>query len=928
MTNLLLNAQTLSNYLNRWFTAQPDWQEWVSKRSSIPLDSSQIQAVFNEVFAGVEHDMIDEVVLMKKLREARQKVMLWAGVRDLNNLAPLGEITEAMTCLAEQAIHRAMTYLVRDLSTTHGTPYMANGNVMPLWIVGMGKLGGRELNVSSDIDLIFVYDDEGDTRDGPKSLSHHEWFSRLGKRLIRLLTEMTEDGFVFRVDMRLRPNGDSGPLVCSLGMLEEYFMIQGREWERYAWIKGRLVYPLNDAGPHGLPPAFHSVVRPFVYRRYLDFGVIGAIRELHAQIRHEANLRAHNFPERAADLKLGRGGIREIEFLAQMFQLIRGGQEPRLRDRPTIHILKLLVQMGLMEQESSQALQEAYLFYRKVEHRLQWWEDAQTHYLPTDDAAQERIAQGLGFSSRDEFFSVLKQHQDVVAAAFANAFVLDSNSQDANMQAWAPDETRHPQLASRWSVLIGGSRYRSMTDVSRKNLSKILKCAVDDFSDHKEETFVALLNFLETISRRASYLSLLTEYPYALGRVLQLIEASHWGSQYLIRHPHLLDEMLVMQDRISPEEDPKIYWQAWRENLQRRLDDVAGQSDSQELMMDILRDAHHTETFQTLLADLGIGRERALSTEFISDRLSALADVILEETLARIWMELAKKHGFNPDFSSSGFGVIAYGKLGGKELGYGSDLDLVFVYDEKLSPLDPELMSERYATVVRRLMMWLTSATSSGILFEIDTRLRPNGTAGLMVSSISSFEAYQMREGDNTAWVWEHQALTRARYCAGDPRLGEAFEKIRANVLSQNRHPESLRADILKMRLKIHEGHPNPTQDFDLKHDSGGMVDIEFMVQYLVLAHAHQHPALLGNLGNIALLKIAGEAGLIDLALAQEVAQAYRLLRQQQHRLRLEGADRSRIASGEMDLELQSARQSVQQLWRTLMNERNEGAFS
>lgn len=920
MENLISNAQNHSQYLSRWFEAQPDWRVWVEKRYEIPLDSAQIRQVFDEVFPIDGDQLIEEALLMSKLREVRQKVMLWSAARDLNNLAPLSEVTEAMTCLAEQAIEKAMRYLVKDLSKSHGLPYMPDGQFMPLWVVGMGKLGGRELNVSSDIDLIFVYFDDGETRDGPKSISHHEWFARLGKRLIKVLSDLTADGFVFRVDMRLRPNGDSGPLVCSLNMLEEYLMVQGREWERYAWIKGRLVYPLDQAGTEGLPPAFQSIVRPFVFRRYLDFGVIGAIRELHSQIRREANIRASNFPDRAADIKLGRGGIREIEFLAQMFQLVRGGQEPRLRDRPTLKILKLLVQLGVMDQQSSQDLQDAYTFFRKVEHRVQWWDDAQIHYLPIEEQAQQRIAIGLGYKDRDEFYVELKKHQDIVASSFASAFVLDGNGDEVfNVGGWSPDVQQYPNLTQRWESLREGSRYRSMSDPSRKNLVQILQRAIDAHPKGGEESLIGLLSFLETISRRSSYLALLTEYPHALGRVLQLLDSSKWGSQYLIRHPHLLDEMLVTRDRITPEEDPQEYWQGWRENLKRRLDDVANQTNHQELMMDVLREAHHAEIFQILLADLGIGRERALSVEFISDRLSALADVILEEALSRIWGELAIKYGFNSDFSNSGFGVIAYGKLGGKELGYGSDLDLVFIYDEKLSPIEFDAMSERYATVVRRLVMWLTSATSSGILFEIDTRLRPNGSAGLMVSNINSFEIYQLREGDNSAWVWEHQALTRARFCAGDKRLGDAFEKIRAHVLSQKRDENELRKDIFAMRQKIHEGHPNASQDYDLKHDSGGMVDIEFMVQFLVLSHSYHYPQLLGNVGNIALLQMAGEVQLIPKDLAQDVANAYRLLRHGQHRLRLDGADRSRIPLAQMDDALIQARASVQKLWMQLM---------
>ncbi len=920
MQRYLENALEHSNYITRWFTAKPLWQKWVAERIETPLTYSAIEAIFDELETPLVVESYDERQLMKALREARQKMMLWLGVRDLANLASLDEVTQAMTAFAEIAVAKAMAVLSQDLAGTHGTPKRANGLDMPLWIVGMGKLGGRELNVSSDIDLIFVYEDEGETQGASKSLSHHEWFSRLGKRLIKVLSEVTEDGFVFRVDMRLRPNGDSGPLVCSLGMLEEYFMVQGREWERYAWIKGRLIYPLEEAGVRGLPENFYEVVRPFVFRRYLDFGVIAAIRDLHGQIQREAVLRATQFPERAADLKLGRGGIREIEFLAQMFQLIRGGQEPKLRERPTVVILQDLVELGLMDRAVSEGLQNAYSFLRRVEHRIQWWDDAQIHYLPTTIESQERIANGLGYSTRDAFYDELKRHQDLVAEQFSSAFVLSGEgAESTNLDDWQPSSELYPNLATRWDGLKSSSRYRAMNDAARKSLASLLKRAAEMDGLASEATLISLLDFLETISRRSSYLSLLTEYPQALGRVMQLLQASKWGANYLVKHPHLLDEMLMSSDRLSPETDPKVYWQQWRANLTRRLDDVMTQSNAQELMMDILRNSHHAEIFQILLADLGIGREKNLPVEFISDRLSALADVILQETLSRIWRELALKYGFDPDFSRSGFGVIAYGKLGGKELGYGSDLDLVFLFDEKQCPIDPDLAPERFAMLVRRLILWLTSATSAGTLFEIDTRLRPNGSAGLMVTNIDSFEAYQLREGGNAAWIWEHQALTRARFCAGDERIGQRFDQIRSTVLSSASQEANLLAEILKMRQKIHEGHPNPSGDFDLKHDSGGMVDVEFAVQYLVLANANRIPELLANIGNIGLLKLAATHQLLDKAVAEKAANAYRLLRERQHRFRLDGHDRSRVSDMQMDQDLLQAKQAVEQLWATVM---------
>lgn len=920
MQSYLEDAQKYSNYLTRWFQAKPLWQKWVNQRVELPLTYTAIEGIFDELETPLVGQLYDERQLMKALREARQRTMLWLGVRDLANLASLDEVTQAMTAFAEIAMAKAMGVLTQELSMSHGMPKRADGVDMPLWVVGMGKLGGRELNVSSDIDLIFVYEDDGDTEGGPKSLSHHEWFTRLGKRLIKVLSELTEDGFVFRVDMRLRPNGDSGPLVCSLSMLEEYFMVQGREWERYAWIKGRLIYPIEEAGVRGLPQPFYEVVRPFVYRRYLDFGVIAAIRDLHGQIQREAILRATQFPERAADLKLGRGGIREIEFLAQMFQLIRGGQEPKLRERPTVLILKDLVELGLMDAVVSKGLQEAYEFLRRIEHRIQWWDDAQIHYLPSSEEAQERIAQSMGFENRDAFYAQLKQYQDHVAEQFSSAFVLSANgSSQATVDDWHPDAQRYPELANRWAALKTSSRYRAMNDSARKSLAHLLKRASELSQIASEATLINLLDFLETISRRSSYLSLLMEFPQALTRVLQLFSASKWGTQYLVKHPHLLDEMLMSGDRLSPEADPQIYWQQWRQHLVRRLDDVATQRNSQEQMMDILRNAHHAEIFQILLADLGIGRDKNLPVEFISDRLSALADVILQETLCRIWQELALKYQLDPDFSKSGFGVIAYGKLGGKELGYGSDLDLVFLFDDALCPMIPQDAPERFATLVRRLILWLTSATSAGTLFDIDTRLRPNGSAGLLVTSIAAFEAYQLREGGNAAWIWEHQALTRARFCAGDERIGARFEQIRANVLSGASSERHLLEEILRMRQKIHDGHPNTSGDFDLKHDSGGMVDVEFVVQYLVLANAHKLPGLLANVGNIGLLKLAAQYQLLDDGLAADAANAYRLLRERQHRFRLDGYDRSRVSPEEMDEALRQARRAIETLWLTVM---------
>ena len=427
---------------------------------------------------------------------------------------------------------------------------------------------------------------------------------------------------------------------------------------------------------------------------------------------------------------------------------------------------------------------------------------------------------------------------------------------------------------------------------------------------HADQTLLRFFDLLEAIARRSAYLSILAEYPRALLNVLDLLKASQWGAQYLTRHPHLLDHLLNSGTEKALIEEPKAYWRDVKANLNMRLDDVMADDDSPEQAMDILRVTHHTETFITLLADLGIGVEEPLTVEKVSDHLSALADLMLQTTFERVWPGVAQKFGLSKDLLAP-FAIISYGKLGGKELGYASDLDLVFLYESVESDYAAQ---EIYALLAKRMINWLTAFTSTGSLFEIDTRLRPNGSAGFLVTDTEAFKKYQLREGDNVAWVWEHQALTRARFSAGNLAVGLEFDLVRSEVLSQQRNIHQLCTEILEMRRKVHAGHPNVSTEFDLKHDSGGMVDIEFIVQFLVLAYSHQHLQLIGNLGNIALLRIAGEVGLIDQKMADSVGNAYRLLRSRQHRLRLDGAEKTRI-NLENEPELRVARAAVEVLW-------------
>ena len=912
-----------STYARRWLNARPEWREWLRIQGQKKVDIQGIKSLLTDCGVNSQVDEPDEALWMANLRLARQRLMLWVAFRDLNGMADLHEVTHALSHFAELAVSASIAFIREDLKNRFGLPWSnATQSEMPLMVVGMGKLGGLELNLSSDIDLIFLYEHEGETTGGPKSLSHHEWFTRMGKRLIKLLAEHDANAFVFRVDMRLRPNGDSGPLACSLDMLEEYLLVQGREWERYAWIKGRLIAPLPESQDfERCQKELDQLIRPFVYRRHLDYGVIASIRDLHAQIQAEAEKRSSGHQGRSRDIKLGRGGIREIEFLAQMFQLMRGGTDPRFRIRPSLEILDLLKQCGILPADEVDALQAAYIFLRRLEHRIQVWDDQQTHYLPDDAEVRSRLAISMhGQNTQaDAFMAELDRHQNKVAQFFEKAFLLDDGSRleiTPLAQDWAPDKIFFPDAYLRWQSWIDSPKQKLLPEKSRLIFDNLMCKAAESLqiegstSAHADKTLQRFFDLLEAIARRSAYLSILAEYPKALANVLALLKASQWGAQYLTRHPHLLDHLLNSQTERALIENPEKYWTEVRANLNMQLDDVMTEGDGSEQAMDILRVTHHNETFITLLTDLGIGVQQALSVERVSDHLSTLADLILQTTFERVWPSVAKKFGI-PLVVHPPFAIISYGKLGGKELGYASDLDIIFLYQAEDSDYAAQ---EIYALLAKRMINWLTAFTSTGSLFEIDTRLRPNGSAGFLVTNAEAFKKYQLREGDNTAWVWEHQALTRARFSAGSPVVGKFFDAVRCQVLSQKRNIEYLRTEILEMRRKVHAGHPNANLEFDLKHDAGGMVDIEFIVQFLVLAYAHQHPRLLGNLGNIALLHIAGDVGLIAQESAQFVGDAYRLLRSHQHRLRLDGAEKTRI-NLEAELELIAARDAVQALW-------------
>jgi glutamate-ammonia-ligase adenylyltransferase len=879
------------------------------------------------------------------LRIARHAVIERLAVMDVEQAAPLQAVTGAMTALAEAALEAALAQAREDASQRHGVPRHADGRPIDFWIVGMGKLGARELNVSSDIDLVYVYEDEGQTDGAPPaasdgagplqagarapaggaatqspagSISAHEYFAKVARGLYTLIGDVTDEGFVFRVDLALRPNGNSGPPVVSLAMLEEYFQTQGREWERFAWLKSRIVAP-RAAVESGRALALRQLVTPFVYRRYLDYGVFEGLRQLHAKIREEAQRRAAGRPERSNDVKLSRGGIREIEFIVQLLLVVRGGQFPEIRTRSTLKALQRLAARGLMKPAAAESLAEGYVFLRRVEHRIQYLDDQQTHLLPSADADLGWIARSMGLACNAdacELLDVLGAVREVVATEFdallhegrgvasngnghGGCKTCGAGPQSIDSEAFL--ETLPAAVAERARRWAAGARVQALREPSKQRLARLVQRAAEGIVQQHctEDAALRFIDWIEPLLRRESYLALLVERPEVQQRLLRLLGLARWPMRYLMQHPGVIDELADARmvagrfDRADLAAELAERHQAWERSGE------AGE----EALLDTLRRAHHAEVFRTLVRDV----EGRLTVEQVADDLSALADAVLECAVRWSWTHLRQRHRETPQFA-----IAAYGKLGGKELGYGSDLDVVFVFDDGDEP-DADRAFEVYSAFVRRLITWLTVRTAAGELFDIDTALRPNGNSGLLVTSISAFEQYQRGRGSNTAWTWEHQALTRARCCAGPLALAARIEAVRREVLAASRDADALRAEVLAMREKVRAARPVRPGLFDVKHSAGGMMDAEFAVQYLVLAHAAPHPQLLDNVGNIALLQRAESAGLLPAGIGTAAASAYRELRRAQHRARLDEQP-TQFPSHT----LSQHRDAVLALWRTV----------
>jgi glutamate-ammonia-ligase adenylyltransferase len=685
---------------------------------------------------------------------------------------------------------------------------------------------------------------------------------------------------VFRVDLALRPNGNSGPPAVSLGALEEYFQVQGREWERFAWLKSRVIAPREAIDSGSARVLGGTVVCHSCFAVTWITTSSSPCATLHRQIRDHAARRSAGHPERANDVKLSRGGIREIEFTVQLLQVVRGGQFPELRTRPTLDALQRLARAGLMPQATAQALADAYVFLRRVEHRIQYLDDQQTHVLPTQDGDLGWIAQRSDLRA-----AVLSCPNWTAIANWWRRSLTSCWLAPANRNARAATEMAracHPTSKRFWSICpkpcasASGTgayhpRVAALRDDARVRLIRLVQRTALWVREGRisEEAAVRLVDWIEPLLRRESYLAMLLERPSVHERLLRLLGSARWPAHYLLQHPGVIDELasdFMLEERFSAGDFERELED--RRNALRRTGE-----DDEEGLLNLLRRAHHAEVFRTLARDV----EGQLSVEQVADDLSAMADIVLRVTARWCWERLRNKHRDEPQF-----GIIGYGKLGGKELGYGSDLDIVFVYED-----DDERAPETYSAFVRKLINWLTVKTGEGDLFEIDTALRPNGGSGLLVTTFEAYANYQQQRGSNTAWTWEHQAMTRARFVLGSEPLRERFDAVRLAVIGATRDTKALHDEIVAMRERVRSAHPVTADRFDVKHSIGGMVDAEFAMQFLVLSKTATHPELADNVGNIALMHRSEQAGLVPQGIGSAAADAYRELRRVQHRARL-----------------------------------------
>lgn len=860
----------------------------------------------------------DEAGLIRRLRVYRQREMIRIAFRDLGGWADLAETVGDLSNLADACLEHAASILYSWLGEKFGVPAAEDGCRQQLVILGLGKLGAQELNFSSDVDLIFTYPKAGHTRGGAGSLSNADFFTRLCRQLIKVISQPTADGFVFRIDLRLRPYGENGPLAMDFDALENYYEQQGREWERYAMIRGRVVAGDHQAGNHLL-----KRLNPFVYRRYLDYGAFDSLRDMKQMIALEVKSQGMK-----NNIKLGMGGIREIEFFGHMFQLIRGGVAPELQQRSIQKVLKILARANHIPAKAGEELTRAYIFLRDTEHRLQAFADQQTHDLPLDVPGQDRLAASMGFADAAKFRARLEQHRENVHRHFQLLLeAKDSESKKPGLEE---------QLLGIWKGLIGDSQsekplltagfqqpkevlrilayLRSTLAASqlgpkgRQRLEKLIPRVLKEVGGVKGPEIVLgrIIDLVKSIGGRISYLALLLENPNALSHLIQLAAASPWIASFLGQHPVLLDELLDSRTLYMPPGAQQL-----RLDLARRVRRLP--SDDLESQIEQLCVFKQINVLRVAAADVS----GSLPLMRVSDHLSHIAETVLKEVVEIAHAHLLDKHGapacrLNGKICDKGFAVIAYGKLGGLELGYGSDLDLVFLHSGTAErtqggqqPIDSAQFFNRLG---QRVIHILTSHTRAGRLYEIDMRLRPSGGSGVLVSHVQAFGDYLQ----NSAWTWEHQALIKARPILGDRSLADHFENSRSEVLARQRKKNRLQEEVVNMRERLRKELLKPEAGiFDLKQDTGGMVDIEFLVQYLVLLKSHEHPELLQWTDNVRLLQTLIGTRIMDEYTAHVLKHAYLIYRAAAHQLSLQ--EKPARVPGE---KFKRLRRRVEKIWQ------------
>ena len=849
-----------------------------------PPGRAEIEAGLAAELAGVE----DMTGLQAALRLVRNRFQLWIVWRHLTGRAPLEDTTGVLSDLADVLIDGALDTLHGWLVEREGEPRDADGAPQRMVVLGLGKLGARELNLSSDVDLIFTYPEPGATDRGRTC---QQFFVRLGQQLIAALDTVTGDGFAFRVDMRLRPFGGSGPLAMHFAAMEDYYVTHGRDWERYAMIKARPCAGDLEAGA-----ALLAGLRPFVYRRYLDFGALDALRDMKARLiaeRHDPD-----------DVKLGPGGIRDVEFTVQVQQLVWGGRQRALQDARLLTVLPRLAEFGHLSADDVDALAAGYRFLRDAEHSLQAESDQQTQSLPAQGLSRLRLARSLGFSDYEAFEAVLDDHRGRVEAVFADLIGETELPDSEGLQLWLhPDDRSRlagfgfedPEAAAgRLEMLITARDRSDVSGEARQRLDKLMPRLLDQLGalDRPGLALARVVPVLKAVMRRSAYLALLDENPAALAHFLNLAVRSRWLAEELARHPAFFDALLEA-GHLAALPDRDTLAAELREQI------ALAERQGQERVLDALREYKEHHVFNVALAEV----RGTLPLMNASDYLTFLAEAVLDEALDLAWRENAERFADVAPTDRRPFIIVGYGKLGGIELGPGSDLDLVFIHDL------PAEAGQFLHRLVRRLLHTITVPTYLGSLYEVDMRLRPSGRSGTMVSSLESFRDYQLNE----AWVWEHQALVRARGVAGDPALIERFQAVRREILCLPRERSALRAEVLNMRRRMAEHHQDET---GLKRGAGGIVDIEFMVQYLVLAHAHEQPDLAVYSDNMRILETAERLELLTPAVAGDLREAYLALRAEWHRSVLDLPDTDRAADV-----LARHRDRVREAWMNLFGE-------